>query len=268
MKCQVGFSLVRKYVDRGSCVLLFYNIAMAYVKTGQLTAPSLPLSLSLFLSLLQVRGASRMQLHSEEVADFQVRLKAAQASGDSDKLAQVGGEFRDFMKAKRLPSPFVFLRNILIQMPLFIGTFVALRGLASEAHLIPGFSPAVAAASSALGAAGGAAAVSTATAASATASAAAATATAAASALPSAVWFSSLHLPDPTFILPITSLSLSAISILSNPNMMGIPQAELTPGGQRLLLLTLGGVFGYVAVSMPAVSRREHEGAICVESQC
>ena len=162
-----------------------------------------------------LRGAARMQMHSEEVADYQRRMKAAQAKGDQAALGDVVTEFRAFMKAKQLPSPLTFVKNILLQMPLYVASFFAVKRLARDAHLVPGF------------ATGGSS------------------------------WFTALHIPDPTFTLPIASLFMSWLSIWTNPNVVGIPQAELSAAGQRLLFTVLGGVFSVVAMKMPAVSSSE-----------
>lgn len=161
---------------------------------------------------LQLKGAARMQMHAEEMADYQKRLKVAQAKGDQSALQELIGEFRAFMKAKQLPSPFTFVRNILIQIPVFVGTFFAIRRLTRDAHLVPDFAD------------GGAA------------------------------WFTALHIPDPTYAIPLASLAFSCLSIWTNPNVVGIPQAELSANGQRLLFTLLGGVFSIVALKMPAVS--------------
>lgn len=65
--------------------------------------------------------------------------------------------------------------------------------------------------------------------------------------------FVALHLPDPSFVLPLTSFALSAAAIWANPATTGIASAELTPNGQRLLFSTLSGVFMLAALSWPAV---------------
>jgi hypothetical protein len=65
-------------------------------------------------------------------------------------------------------------------------------------------------------------------------------------------WFPALHLPDPTGVLPIVSAVLSISSIAVNNNMQGIPQLELTPGGQRVLFGSLSGFFNLLTIFMPA----------------
>lgn len=65
-------------------------------------------------------------------------------------------------------------------------------------------------------------------------------------------WFTALHLPDPTGTLPILSACLSIASIAANNNMQGIPQLDLTPGGQRVLFGSLSAFFSVATLWMPA----------------
>jgi membrane protein insertase Oxa1/YidC/SpoIIIJ len=153
-----------------------------------------------------------MQMYAPQIADYQRRIVDVKARGDQTELQSLAMEFHAFMKSKGIPHPFTFIRNVLVQMPVYLGSFFAIRRLARDAHLIPGLNDGI----------------------------------------PS--WLPGLHLPDPTFILPAVSLALSWIAIWTNPNAMGIPAAELSPAGQRLLFSTLGGVFFFVGAKMPAVS--------------
>lgn len=70
-----------------------------------------------------------------------------------------------------------------------------------------------------------------------------------------ALWMPALVAPDPTMIIPLTASALSILSVLLNPSMNGMPQNDLTPKGQRLLMVTMTGLFTFATVNMPAVSQ-------------
>ena len=65
-------------------------------------------------------------------------------------------------------------------------------------------------------------------------------------------WFPLLYLPDPTGILPLLSAILSVLAIRINNNMQGIPQLDLTPGGQKLIFGGLSVIFNLFTLSLPA----------------
>lgn len=65
-------------------------------------------------------------------------------------------------------------------------------------------------------------------------------------------WFPLLYLPDPTGALPVLSAVLSALAIRINNNMQGIPQLDLTPGGQKLVFAGLSVIFNLFTLSLPA----------------
>ena len=69
-----------------------------------------------------------------------------------------------------------------------------------------------------------------------------------------AAWFPALCAPDPTFVIPIAGVAMSIASVWTNPAVNGIPQAELTPRGQRILFTSLATLFSWVAFTFPAVS--------------
>lgn len=74
-------------------------------------------------------------------------------------------------------------------------------------------------------------------------------------------WFTEMCASDPTLMIPTASVAMSLLSVWANPAMNGIPQAELTPKGQRLLFTTLAGLFSYVTFTFPVVRRRGAEGS-------
>lgn len=67
-------------------------------------------------------------------------------------------------------------------------------------------------------------------------------------------WFPVLTAPDPTMILPTVAVAGSLLSIWTNPVAQGIPAAELTAKGQKVMFSSLALVFSYVTFTFPAVS--------------
>jgi 60Kd inner membrane protein len=68
-------------------------------------------------------------------------------------------------------------------------------------------------------------------------------------------WFPLLTQPDPTYVLPAIAVGGSLLSVLTNFAAHGVPQAELSPKGQKLLFGSLALGFGWAfTVDMPAVS--------------
>jgi len=183
---------------------------------GAIAAASLGLRAGTFL-LCFVRSARMgawMQHHADALAAFTDRIQAHRAAGDAPAASAVTKEYFAFMASKDMN----LLKNIaapaLAQIVLFASFFTGLRRLGAEAHLVPGL--------------GGAQAVA-------------------------GTWLTALHLPDPTFALPALSALLSAASIAANPSMSGVPQAELTPGGQKLVFAGMSTVFSLFACSFPSV---------------
>lgn len=68
-------------------------------------------------------------------------------------------------------------------------------------------------------------------------------------------WFTALCAPDPTATIPAVAIICSIAALWINPGVSGIPQAELTPTGQRILFTSLAGLFSWVTFSFPAVRR-------------
>jgi len=101
----------------------------------------------------------------------------------------------------------------LVQLPIFVTFFSTLRQAAYEAHLTPMHGLATG---------------------------------------DGLLWISALHLPDPTFTLPLISSALSVVAIMINRNLQGAPQVDLTPGGQKLLFGALSVVFNLFAGWLPA----------------
>lgn len=161
------------------------------------------------LFLLSVKTGAKMQAHTDNLSKFGDAVSAAKNSNDTNAIRTIMTERREYMKKNGLKMRYVFL-PMLVQVPIFISVFRALRTFASEAHLVPGFST------------GGTA------------------------------WFPALHLPDPTGIIPITGIAFAVSSIVYNNNIQGIPQAGLTPGGQKVLFGGMAGLFGLVSLAFPA----------------
>jgi len=107
---------------------------------------------------------------------------------------------------------------IVVQFPLFLSLFSALRALAAQAHLLPGAGePLTYLAPLGL----------------------------------SAPLY--LHLPDPYFLLPALGAGLSISALAINNNVQGIPQAGLTPRGMKLGFSLFTGLFSIFAGYFPAV---------------
>jgi hypothetical protein len=100
----------------------------------------------------------------------------------------------------------------LVQLPVFVTFFSTLRQLAREAHLPP----------------------------------------LQGAATEPFLHLASLHLPDPTFAIPLASAALAAAAIGINRNLQGAPQLDLTAGGQRLLFGSLSVVFNLATGVLPA----------------
>lgn len=161
------------------------------------------------LFLLSVKTGAKMQQHTEQLQKFGDAIAAIKGSNDVNAMRSVMAERKAYMQKNGLKMRYVFL-PMLVQVPIFISVFRALRTFASEAHLVPGFAN------------GGTA------------------------------WFPALHLPDPTGIIPITGVALAVGSIAFNNNVQGIPQAGLTPGGQKVLFGGMAGLFGLISLAFPA----------------
>jgi hypothetical protein len=163
-----------------------------------------------------------MQHHADAIAAFSEQLQAAQKAKDADAMRRAMLERRAFMARHGLLMRYVML-PALVQLPVFVTFFSTLRQLAREAHLAPLQGLAGGAAS---GVAGGPPS--------------------------SALWLTALHLPDPTFALPVLSAALSALAIRINQNLQGVPQLDLTPGGQKVLFGALSVVFTLATALLPA----------------
>ena len=186
---------------------------------GAIAAASLGLRVSTFF-LCFVRSARMgawMQHHAEALAAYADRMAAQRRAGDAAGAAATTKEYFAFMASKDMN----LLKNIvapaLAQVVVFASFFTGLRRLGAEAHLVPGLGSAQAVAGT---------------------------------------WLAALHLPDPTLALPIVSALLSAAAIAANPNMAGVPQAELTPGGQKVVFGAMSTLFNLAAAAFPSVRGR------------
>lgn len=85
-----------------------------------------------------VRTGARIQEATPEMTQFQAALAAAQAGSDKQVVQDLVARQRLFMKERGIRMRDIFL-PLLVQTPLFISSFIALRTFAREAHLVPGF---------------------------------------------------------------------------------------------------------------------------------
>lgn len=83
-----------------------------------------------------VNGA-KLAVVGPEMKTFTDKMTAAKASGDFESMQKASGEMRLFLKKHDL-KPFRAMMMPLIQMPVFVGLFFALRGFADVKF--PGFS--------------------------------------------------------------------------------------------------------------------------------
>ena len=153
-----------------------------------------------------------MQHHGDAIAAYSEQLQIYSKKKDSDGMRRVMLERREFMAKHGLLLRYVML-PALVQLPIFVTFFSTLRQAAYEAHLPPMHGLATG---------------------------------------DGLMWISALHLPDPTFTLPMISSALSAVAIMINRNLQGAPQLDLTPGGQKLLFGALSIVFNLATGWLPA----------------
>jgi YidC/Oxa1 family membrane protein insertase len=153
-----------------------------------------------------------MQHHGDAIAAYSEQLQLYSKKKDSDGMRRVMLERREFMAKHGLLMRYVML-PALVQLPIFVTFFSTLRQAAYEAHLPPMHGLATG---------------------------------------DGLLWISALHLPDPTFTLPLISSALSAAAIVINRNLQGAPQLDLTPGGQKILFGALSVVFNLATGWLPA----------------
>jgi YidC/Oxa1 family membrane protein insertase len=173
--------------------------------------------------------ASKMQSLQPQIQAFGDRIRDAQRSGQN--VQAILQEQLTFMRAHNV-SPWRLLKPMLIQAPLFMAFFLALRTLALEAHLIPSLTNPSLTSISFEGL----------------------------KVVDTFSFFSltlpAMYLPDPSglfgFGLPFFSILASLASVLINPNMQGIPQMELSKKGQKVLFSFFIVFFTAAIVNAPA----------------
>ena len=195
---------------------------------GAVAAASVGLRCATFVLFFvrSTRMGAWMQHYSETLTGFTDRLTAERAAGNKEGSAAVMKEYFAFMATKDLSLAKNIVAPAVAQLVIFASFFTGLRKLAEEAHLVPGL---------------------------------------AAQQACEGTWLLALHLPDPTYALPIASAILSAAAIAANPNMAGVPQAELTPGGQKVIFGSMATLFNLAACTFPSVRVGD---AACSQAPC
>jgi membrane protein insertase Oxa1/YidC/SpoIIIJ len=183
---------------------------------GAIVAGSVGLRVGTFFLFFvrSTRMGAWMQHYSETLASFTDRLTAQKSAGDKEGANATMKEYFAFMAAKDLSLVKNLLFPAVAQLVVFGSFFTGLRKLSAEAHLVPGLATQEAVSGS---------------------------------------WLLALHLPDPTFVLPIATSVLTVVAIVANPNMAGIPSADLTPGGQKVVFGGLATVFNAISCYFPSV---------------
>ena len=166
------------------------------------------------LFMRSTRMGAWMQHHAPALAAYTDRLAADRKAGNKEAADATLKEYFAFMKAKDLNLISNIVAPLFIQLVTFASFFTGLRKLAEQAHLVPGLGTAQAV---------------------------------------EGTWLLALHLPDPLFVLPVASAALSVAAIAANPNMAGIPQAELTAGGQKVVFGAFATLFNLASAVFPSV---------------
>jgi membrane protein insertase Oxa1/YidC/SpoIIIJ len=166
-----------------------------------------------FFMQSQLFGA-RMQLIGPAMQDLMARTSAASSAGDTGAVADARAGIQRLMASHNLSYTRGVFLPMFGQIYLLTSFFTGLLKMANQAHLH--------------GSVG----------------------------LPQAVegtWLLAMHAPDPLYVLPAVATVASIMATLANPNVQGMPAAGLTPGGMRLGLGALSGLFGLVSLNFPAV---------------
>jgi len=167
-----------------------------------------------FLFIRSNRTGALLQCHQESIGEFNKRMEVLKAAGDKAAQQAVVKDYFAFLKSVDINLGKGMVLPTICNILLAGSFFTGLRKLALQAHTIPGLLE------------------------------------------PSATsgwWLKALHLPDPTYILPASSIVFSIAAIYATNNIQGYPQADLSPGGQKLIFASLSGLFNIVALNFPAV---------------
>ena len=160
------------------------------------------------------RTGALLQFHQDNISEYNKRMETLKAAGDVPAQQAVVNEYFAFLKSVNINLGKGMVLPTFCNIVLAGSYFTGLRKMAVQGHTIPGLLE------------------------------------------PSATagwWLTGLHLPDPTYILPATSIAFSVAAIYATNNIQGYPQLGLSAGGQKLLFSSLSGLFNLLALSFPSV---------------
>lgn len=160
-----------------------------------------------------IKTGARFMDHQDGLMEIMKRLKRTQESGDKEAMTAAAMERVAYAKKHGLQFYKMFL-PIVLQIPIFISLFGAMRQFGYEAHLWDGFLT------------GGTAWFP----------------------------YLHVPDPRGVFGggLPALSAGLAGVSMLLNNNLQGIPQMGLTVPGQRLFFFTMSVGFALLTTTLPA----------------